>query len=64
MTPGTDCDFTLAHAGVEGGAAVWFFLQREKAGAANSGAVAAAYGRRYEEWVRARRRPLRRVGAL
>jgi hypothetical protein len=42
----------------------WLGKQREKAGATNSGRVAAAYGRRYEEWLRARRRPLRRVGAL
>jgi len=42
----------------------WLGKQREKAGAASSGAVASAYGRRYEEWLRARRRPLRRVAAL
>ena len=30
MTPGTDCDFTLAHAGVDGGAGVGFFLLRER----------------------------------
>lgn len=45
-------------------AMAWLGKQREKAGAASSGRVAAAYGRRYEEWLRARRRPLRRVGAL
>ena len=30
MTPGTDCDFTLAHASVNGGAPVGFFLVVER----------------------------------
>ncbi len=30
MTPGVDCDFTLAHSSVNGGAAVGFFLALER----------------------------------
>lgn len=65
MTPGTDCDFTLAHAGVEGGAAIGFFLQREKGravwrvrraragrplGTATGGTVYADFGAGAREW--------------
>ena len=43
-------------------AMAWLAKQREKAGAGgSSGAVSQAYAQRYERWLVARRRPLRRI---